>query len=103
MQRPLLIQPASGGRISGGFLYNSRMAAHGLWDVLDVPFAELAGRLAELPLGRPVLMDSIWLTPEAAPLFLAMQQRGASLGLMLHSFPSMIEATENHRPPPAHP
>jgi glycosyltransferase involved in cell wall biosynthesis len=101
--RPLLVQPASGGRISGGFLYNARMAEHGLWDVLDVAPAELPQRLAQLPIERPILMDSIWLTPEAAPHFFALQARGARLGSMLHSFPSMIAATENHRPPPERP
>jgi glycosyltransferase involved in cell wall biosynthesis len=101
--RPLLVQPASGGRISGGFLYNARMAAHGLWDVLDVTPVELPRRLLELPIERPILMDSIWLTPEAVPHFFALQARGARLGMMLHSFPSMIAATENHRPPPARP
>jgi glycosyltransferase involved in cell wall biosynthesis len=101
--RPLLVQPASGGRISGGFLYNARMAEHGLWDLLDVVPAELPQRLAGLTLDRPILMDSIWLTPEAAPYFFALQARGARLGSMLHSFPSMIAATENHQPPPARP
>jgi glycosyltransferase involved in cell wall biosynthesis len=103
MLRPLLVQPASGGRISGGFLYNARMAEHGLWELLDVAAPELPLRLAELPLERPILMDSIWLTPQAAPHFFALQERGARLGAMLHSFPSMIDATENHRAPPARP
>ena len=34
---PLLVQPDSGGRLSGGFLYNARMAEQGLWVLRNLP------------------------------------------------------------------
>jgi glycosyltransferase involved in cell wall biosynthesis len=76
------------------------MAEHGAWEVLDVP----ADDLAELPqrLGaekRLVLLDSIWLTPREAPVFLDLRARGWDVGVVLHSFPSMIVAAESGRPP----
>ena len=54
MTLPLLIQPPSAGRISGGFLFNARMAQHGLWELLDLE----AARLGEL--------DRISLSPRRA-------------------------------------
>lgn len=103
MRQPLLVQPPSHGRISGGFLYNARMASSGLWEVLDLPAAELARLEERVVDAGPVLMDSIWLTPPHAPAFLALKARGHRIGLMLHSFPSMIEATESGRQPVARP
>lgn len=97
-KRPVLVQPPSGGRLSGGFLYNARMAEHEAWELLDVPehaLAELPERLGEK---RLILMDSIWLAPPAVEVFLELQARGWHVGVMLHSFPSMIAAAENQRP-----
>ena len=93
MALPLLVQPDSGGRLSGGFLYNARMAEHGLWQLRDVQ----PWQLGEFALGsaeEPILMDSIWLTPEHAKPFLELAARGRRVGLMLHSFPSLIRAAE---------
>jgi glycosyltransferase involved in cell wall biosynthesis len=98
MRLPVLVQPPARGRISGGFLYNARMAEGGLWELVDVTPDALSGLVRRLPAEASTLMDSIWLTPEHAPVFLASGQ-SAARGLMLHSFPSMIEATERGQPP----
>ena len=99
MRSLALIQPPARGRISGGFLYNARMAEGGLWQLVDAAAEALPGLVRRLPEAAFILMDSIWLTPEHAPVFLASRERGVRLGLMLHSFPSMIEATETGQPP----
>lgn len=103
MQQPLLVQPHAAGRLSGGYLYNRRMADAGLWQLADVEPNALAGFAERLGTPRTLLMDSIWLRPEYLPTFLSLQTRGHRLGLMLHSFPSMIDATEGGRPPLAQP
>jgi glycosyltransferase involved in cell wall biosynthesis len=75
------------------------MAEHGAWDVLDLPaeqLPELARGVARAPL---VLMDSIWLTEAHAGAFLALAGSGQRVGAMLHSFPSLIAATESGREP----
>src|SRR5260221_5965627 len=103
MKLPLLVQLPARGRISGGFLYNRRMAESGLWEVCALPAESLPSlreRVAELDL---LLMDSIWLTREHAFRFLSLKPSVKRLGLVLHSFPSMIEATENGRAPPIEP
>jgi glycosyltransferase involved in cell wall biosynthesis len=97
-KRPVLVQPPSGGRLSGGFLYNARMAEHEAWEILDLPahaLAELPQRLGEK---RLILMDSIWLASPTVEVFLELRARGWDVGVMLHSFPSMIAAAENQRP-----
>ena len=69
------------------------MAEQGLWQLLDVQperLSELASRSPE----QPLLMDSIWLTPEHAEPFLQLAARGHRVGVMLHSFPSLIRAAE---------
>jgi glycosyltransferase involved in cell wall biosynthesis len=99
MRLPVLVQPPAHGRISGGFLYNARMAEGELWELVDATPDALPGLVRRLPERASILMDSIWLTPEHAPLFLAAQGPSAARGLMLHSFPSMIEATEAGQPP----
>lgn len=102
MRALLLVQPPARGRISGGFLYNARMADGGSWELVDAAPDALPA-LLERRRDAAILMDSIWLTPEHAPLFLAARERGAKLGSMLHSFPSMIEATEKGAPPRTQP
>lgn len=97
-----LVQPPARGRISGGFLYNARMAEGGAWELVDAEADALPALLRDLG-GDAILMDSIWLTPEHAPQFLAARERGTRLGLMLHSFPSMIAATESGQSPPSEP
>jgi glycosyltransferase involved in cell wall biosynthesis len=103
MTLPLLVEPASGGRISGGFLYNTRMAEHGLWELADASRGEIADVLSAVPRERLVLMDSIWLTTDGVAPFLQHHAAGGRVGMMLHSFPSLIDATEKGLPPLARP
>lgn len=103
MRSVLLVQPPANGRISGGFLYNARMADCGLWKLLDAAPDALPALAQRQPEPDLILMDSIWLTPHHAPQFFALKTPGAALGLMLHSFPSMIEATERGQTPPRQP
>jgi hypothetical protein len=99
MQRSVLVQPPARGRISGGFLYNARMAEHAAWDVIDVPASELGELAGRLDVQRPLLMDSIWLDETHGPAFFELRARGRQVGVMLHSFPSMIAAAESGREP----
>jgi glycosyltransferase involved in cell wall biosynthesis len=99
MRLPVLVQPPARGRISGGFLYNARMAEGELWELVDATPDALPELVRRLPERASILMDSIWLSAEHAPVFLASRTQSAARGLMLHSFPSMIEATERGQPP----
>jgi glycosyltransferase involved in cell wall biosynthesis len=83
-------------------LYNSRMAAHGVWEVLDLAVHQL-GELARIAPDRPLLMDSIWLSERYAAPFLDLIAGGRRVGLMLHSFPSLIHAAEQGEPTPEAP
>jgi len=103
MHQPLLVQPPSGGRLSGGYLYNARMSEAGLWAVLDLPSERLTSLNETAAEHDVVLMDSIWLTEEHAPFFLALRPRVARIGLVLHAFPSMILAADSGRAPPTEP
>src|SRR5688500_5451372 len=103
MSRSLLVQPAAGERLSGGYLYNGQMAAHGAWEIRGLA----AGQLEQGLSGGDhdlVIADSIWLAEEStiAP-FLALRARGIRLAVMLHSFPSMIAAAEDGRGIRSHP
>jgi glycosyltransferase involved in cell wall biosynthesis len=97
--QPALVQPSPRGRISGGFLYNARMAEHGAWQLLDLVAEEVDEQSKSWPSKRPVLMDSIYLTEGQVEPFIALRDRGWAVGVMLHSFPSMIAATESGREP----
>jgi glycosyltransferase involved in cell wall biosynthesis len=99
----VLVQPPAHGRISGGFLYNSRLAEGALWELCNLPAEQLPNLPGRAAQRRLVLMDSIWLTRTHAPDFLALSSNGHAIGLMLHSFPSMIDATENGRTPLSEP
>jgi glycosyltransferase involved in cell wall biosynthesis len=90
----LFVEPHSGGRISGGYLYNQRIAAAApevrrcpvAIDTLQRDLARLDTRDAEL-----VLLDSLFLTPELASPFTRLERRGKfALGVLLHAFPSFI-------------
>jgi glycosyltransferase involved in cell wall biosynthesis len=93
MSRILLVQPDAGGRLSGGYLYNSEMAAHGAWDLLSVTFANLDRVLEQLDHDL-VIADSIWLTETSLAPFLRLGARGVRVAVVMHSFPSMIAAAE---------
>jgi glycosyltransferase involved in cell wall biosynthesis len=90
----VLVQPDSGGRVSGGYLYNGKMAEHGAWDLLNLPAGDLAGRLDHGQHGL-VLADSLWLTEQGIKPFSRLRARGVAVGVVLHSFPSMIAAAES--------
>jgi glycosyltransferase involved in cell wall biosynthesis len=99
MQQAVLVQPPPEGRISGGFLYNARMAEHAAWELIDVPAEQLPDLARHVGSSRPILMDSIWLTEAHLEAFVALGAHGRRVGVMLHSFPSMIAATEaGHAP-----
>jgi glycosyltransferase involved in cell wall biosynthesis len=103
MALPRLVQPLSNGRLSGGFLYNAKMAEHGAWEICDVVAADLAELVDGLPAARLVVLDSIWLTPETVEPFFRLAARGGRVAVMLHSFPSMITAAESGAAPRCQP
>jgi glycosyltransferase involved in cell wall biosynthesis len=102
MSRIVLVQPAAGERLSGGYLYNARMAAHGAWELASVAPGGLEQTLAGVT-GALVLADSLWLAEDTIAPFLALASRGVRLAFVLHSFPSMIAAAESGQPPRAAP
>lgn len=88
-----LIEPQAGGRISGGYLYNHRMAAGAPeLELHAVRLDELDRDLAHLDLGERalVLADSLFLTPDLMPPFLALRRPGLELGVLMHALPSFI-------------
>jgi glycosyltransferase involved in cell wall biosynthesis len=98
MSRIVLIEPAAEGILSGGYLYNAKMSAHGAWEMRSVRSDALASELDQLAADL-VLADSIWLTERAvAPFFSQMTRRGIRLGFLMHSFPSMIARAEQGLP-----
>jgi glycosyltransferase involved in cell wall biosynthesis len=102
MSRVLLVQPRPGERISGGYLYNSLMARHGAWELCSLDADELAARLPQLEADL-LVADSIWLTEQTFGPFLDAAARGRRVGVMMHSFPSMIAAAEGEQPPRSRP
>jgi glycosyltransferase involved in cell wall biosynthesis len=93
---PVLVQPAPLGRVSGGYLYNAQMAAHGAWQLLDLQAPELPAAVEALS-SELVIADSIWLTEQAITPFLRLSERGTRVAVMMHSFPSMITVAESGR------
>lgn len=93
-----LVEPRAEGLISGGYLYNRRMAAAAPGVRLhSVRLDALADELAalELSAGDLVLADSLFLTPERWQPFRALAAaRRLSLGALLHAFPSFIERAQ---------
>jgi glycosyltransferase involved in cell wall biosynthesis len=102
VSRIVLVQPPPSERLSGGYLYNARMAAHGAWEILSVDRARLAQALAGVEAAL-VLMDSLWLADDTLAPILALCARGVPVAFVLHSFPSMIAAAESGREPLAMP
>jgi glycosyltransferase involved in cell wall biosynthesis len=97
MPRIALVQPAPGERISGGYLYNEQMAAHGAWELVSARPGELSAVVEALDHDL-VLADSIWLADATLSPFQRRAARGGRTGLVLHSLPSMIEAAERGGP-----
>lgn len=93
-----LIEPEAKGRISGGYLYNARMAAApGLnrRSAAADRFGDALGGLPKTDSGL-VLADSLFLTPEnLEPLLLARRRLGYRIGVLLHAFPSFVERAQD--------
>ena len=85
--RRVLVQPDAGGRISGGYLYNQRMAEHA---PAGRPL-EIACETPAVEPGDRVLVDSLFLDPERLAPLVALRTRGARVGMLLHALPSFIE------------
>jgi glycosyltransferase involved in cell wall biosynthesis len=96
-----LLEPDSGGRISGGYLYNRRIT-EGLTQIQRHAFSPgvLAEALAALPIEQPllVLLDSLFLNPEHMAPCLEWRQRGeVRLGVLMHALPSFIERAQDRQ------
>lgn len=78
------------------------MRQHGAWQVLDVLQRDL-DQIKVPPSVSLILMDSIWLTPQAFPFFLRLRNERVALGVILHSLPSLIAASEAGLPTPPGP
>jgi len=96
--RIFLVEPDAQGRVSGGYLYNRRLAEAGAAiSVVSTTPASLPTRVARLDAGAAdwLLLDSLFLDPAAfVPFADARTTRGCRLGLMLHAFPSFVERAE---------
>jgi glycosyltransferase involved in cell wall biosynthesis len=97
--RARLLEPWSGGRISGGFLYNTRIACdparverHALrTDQLD---DDLARALTGAEPGW-LLADSLFFDAARLPAFARWRGAGHQLAVLLHAFPSFIRRAED--------
>lgn len=94
MPRIVLVQPDPGETLSGGYLYNAHMAAHGAWELVNVSPGELESTLDNID-GDLVIADSLWLTDATMAPFLGLAERGTRVAMLMHSFPSMIAAAES--------
>jgi glycosyltransferase involved in cell wall biosynthesis len=100
IMRRILVQPDPGSRISGGYLYNQRMAEHApasrplaLASVPTARAVDIVGALDSLALaaGDLVLADSLFLHPDRLAPFTALRARGVRVGMLLHALPSFVE------------
>jgi len=96
--RIYLVEPEAQGRVSGGYLYNQRLAEAGTaLSIVSTSVAALASSLGALALAPQdwLLLDSLFLEPGAFAAFVAARQgTGCQLGLMLHAFPSFVERAD---------
>jgi glycosyltransferase involved in cell wall biosynthesis len=94
-----LIEPHSGGRISGGYQYNIEMARHEpRIQRRGVRPEQLADDLEALCLPSPawLLADSLFLTAKHLPVVQHhARAAGHRLGVVLHAFPSFIDRASN--------
>jgi len=90
-----LIEPDANGLISGGYVYNHRIAqAAPEVELHAVKLEAIERELANLHLAEPglVLLDSLFLTRHRMAAFRGLAQRpGLRCGVLLHAFPSFIE------------
>lgn len=91
--RTHLIEPHAVGRISGGYLYNQRMADGVSVCRHAVRLDSLEADLSCLELSGPgwVLVDSLFLRSELLEPFFALRRPNLGLGVLLHALPSFIE------------
>jgi glycosyltransferase involved in cell wall biosynthesis len=97
--RVYLIEPHSGGRISGGYLYNAKIAEfEPRVERRAVRPERLEEDLSALTLSDPawLLADSLFLNAEHMAAFQRFRRAsGQRLGLLLHAFPSFIRRAED--------
>ena len=96
--RARLIEPCSGGRISGGFLYNTRLAlSQPSLERRSVRSEHLALDLALLEQAEPgwLIADSLFLNGRDLPAFERLRRAGHRLALLLHAFPSFVQRAED--------
>jgi glycosyltransferase involved in cell wall biosynthesis len=97
--RATLIEPCSEGRISGGFLYNTRIArSEPAIARLAVRPERLAADLAEALVGAPrgwLVADSLFLDERQLAAFQRWRSAGHRLALLLHAFPSFVRRAED--------
>ncbi|HWO12445.1 MAG TPA: hypothetical protein VNN80_23270, partial [Polyangiaceae bacterium] len=95
--RIYLVEPEALGRVSGGYLYNQRLAEAGELRIVSTSVAALGSSLRALELEPRdwLLLDSLFLEARAFATFVATRRRtGCQLGLMLHAFPSFVERAD---------
>lgn len=96
--RALLLEPDAGGRISGGYLYNARMAAgHTAIErvALRPDHFEADLRALALPAEAWLILDSLFLTREHLSAFARLPLGpGQRRAMLLHAFPSFIRRAE---------
>lgn len=97
--RARLLEPCSGGRISGGFLYNTRIARDP--DRIErhaVRPDRLGEDLERALLGSErgwLLADSLFLDGRQLSAFARWREAGHRLAILLHAFPSFIRRADN--------
>ncbi|HEY8942686.1 MAG TPA: glycosyltransferase [Polyangiaceae bacterium] len=89
----VLVEPEAGGRLSGGFLYNSRMEQHGAWTLLRAHPQELTRAVQDVSADL-LIADSLWLTDAHVEPFLKRKREGTRVAVLLHSFPESTAAAE---------
>jgi glycosyltransferase involved in cell wall biosynthesis len=97
--RAFLIEPHAGGRISGGYLYNAKMAAgHPAIERVAVRPEFFEADLSALALPRDawLILDSLFLTRSHLESFARLAPRaGLRRAMLLHAFPSFIRRAED--------
>jgi glycosyltransferase involved in cell wall biosynthesis len=96
----VLLEPDSGGRVSGGYLYNSKLFAAGshFEKYVYAPDTGLGHIALQFDQQTLVAIDSLFLSdPELRPLRRLRDEKGVKLGCLLHAFPSFIARAQDPR------
>ncbi len=99
--RVFVVEPEAGGRVSGGYLYNLRLAESRVIARRPAAPGGLEGALEAIGAapGDTVLLDSLLLEPRAAALLAALgRASGARVGALVHAFPSFVRRASEPRP-----